>query len=321
MAYVGDAGYTSVADNAHDYPLQLAATTGVPGAAMFCGIFVWAGSQVGPHGVRQISEIPVRLLQGAFWAPLPAICASSWSGCRPSATRFLLWLAIGVLLAPSARLIRRQAPLRTAGLGHGRLVALAGPGHRASGAADRRRSLLPRVANGRDGSGSHGRRSHGGEAEPVPGDYKIEVAQAHSREFRAALEGYLAASAARRRSQRIPGDLQRQVRPRQSGVPGRPSMPSPDAYNYYLGLIDLYNLAGQASDAEYLRGGRSAVARKALEARAARPRDPSASCACAARTEGDGRGRSGARVRRQARPRLRSGGGLARAGVRARRPP
>ena len=42
VAYVEHAGYNGRADNAHDYPLQLAAGLGIPGMAMLYGIFLWA---------------------------------------------------------------------------------------------------------------------------------------------------------------------------------------------------------------------------------------------------------------------------------------
>ena len=43
VEYVRDAGGGSVADNAHNYPLQLASGVGIPGMVMMYGIFVWAG--------------------------------------------------------------------------------------------------------------------------------------------------------------------------------------------------------------------------------------------------------------------------------------
>ncbi len=42
VEYVTDAGYLSVADNVHNYPLQLAAGIGIPGVLLMYGIFGWA---------------------------------------------------------------------------------------------------------------------------------------------------------------------------------------------------------------------------------------------------------------------------------------
>ncbi len=43
LEYVRDAGGNSVADNAHNYPLQLASGVGIPGMLLLYGVFVWAG--------------------------------------------------------------------------------------------------------------------------------------------------------------------------------------------------------------------------------------------------------------------------------------
>ncbi len=176
---------------------------------------------------------------------------------------FLLWLAIGVLLAPSARLIQ----LRPAS--HGRawawsLVALAALGIALQAlpiAADHfyLESRMGGTAADRTDAALTAARLN-----PFQADYKIEVAQAHSREFREALEGYLAASqrgddpSAYLATYSAKFDLARAAYLAAIDA-------VPDAYNYYLGLIDLYNLAGQASDAEYYVEA-EAVARKALEA-------------------------------------------------------
>ena len=44
IEYTRDAGYLSVADNVHDYPLQLATGIGVVGVALMYSIFAWAAS-------------------------------------------------------------------------------------------------------------------------------------------------------------------------------------------------------------------------------------------------------------------------------------
>jgi tetratricopeptide (TPR) repeat protein len=228
---------------------------------VFCGIVVWATVRSG-RMVFDRSPDTVRLLQGAFWAAAVGYCAQLLVGLSTVGNSFLLWLAIGLLLAPSARLIQ----LRPAS--HGRawawsLVALAALGivlqappiaadhfylkSRAEGtAADRTDAALAAAR-----------------LNPFQADYKIEVAQAHAREFREALEGYIAA---RQRGDDPSAYLavysDKFDLARAAYVAAIDAVP--DAYNYYLGLIDLYNLAGQASDAGYFVEAET-VARKALE--------------------------------------------------------
>ena len=48
VEYVADAGYRSVADNVHNYPLQLAAGIGIVGALMLYGIMAWAAIRSAP---------------------------------------------------------------------------------------------------------------------------------------------------------------------------------------------------------------------------------------------------------------------------------
>ena len=67
VEYVRDAGGVSVADNAHNYPLQLATGIGIPGMLLLYGIFVWAGVRSFGTVFRR-SDDSSRLLVGAFWA-------------------------------------------------------------------------------------------------------------------------------------------------------------------------------------------------------------------------------------------------------------
>lgn len=109
VEYVRDAGYRSVADNVHDYPLQLAAGIGIIGVALFYGVCVWAA-------VRSFklvfgkSEDHRRILYGSFWAACAAYLVQLMFGLSVTGNTFLLWAAMGVLLSPTASSVEVTAP-------------------------------------------------------------------------------------------------------------------------------------------------------------------------------------------------------------------
>ena len=106
--YVRDAGGASGADNAHDYPLHLASGVGLVGAALFFGIWVWAGIRswktvFGRHGDA------TRLLTGAFWAAGAGYLLHLVFGISVPGSTFLLWIALAIVLAPTAHTVEVKA--------------------------------------------------------------------------------------------------------------------------------------------------------------------------------------------------------------------
>jgi tetratricopeptide (TPR) repeat protein len=109
LAYTRDAGYLSVADNVHDYPLQLAAGIGVVGVALMYGIFVWAAIRsarlvFGKSGDRN------RVLLAGFWVAAAAYLVQLLFGLSVTGNTFLLWICMGAVLAPTAASIEVEAP-------------------------------------------------------------------------------------------------------------------------------------------------------------------------------------------------------------------
>jgi O-antigen ligase/tetratricopeptide (TPR) repeat protein len=104
IEYVRDGGGASVADNAHDYPLQLASGIGIPGMLMFYGIFVWAGVRSFATVFRRSGD-PSRLILGAFWAAAAGYLVQLFFGISVTGTTFLLWIALALVLVPTARLV------------------------------------------------------------------------------------------------------------------------------------------------------------------------------------------------------------------------
>jgi tetratricopeptide (TPR) repeat protein len=99
--YVEAAGYLSVADNVHNYPLQLASGIGVPGALMLYGLVGWTLS-VGARDVFAKGKGSERLLQAGFWAAVLGYAVHLLFGLSVTGSTVFLWMSIGVLLSPGA---------------------------------------------------------------------------------------------------------------------------------------------------------------------------------------------------------------------------
>ncbi len=107
--YVNDAGYLSVADNVHNYPMQLAAGIGVIGMLLMYGVFAWAAIRSAP-AIFKKTEDSKRILLGAFWAACAGYLVQLMFGLSVTGNTFLLWTAMAVVLAPTAAIIEFKAP-------------------------------------------------------------------------------------------------------------------------------------------------------------------------------------------------------------------
>ncbi|NTW28716.1 MAG: tetratricopeptide repeat protein [Coriobacteriia bacterium] len=108
-AYTKDAGYLSVADNVHNYPLQLAAGIGIIGVLLLYGIFAWAAVR-SAKTVFKRSDDPRHILLGACWAAAGAFLVQLMFGISVTGSAFLLWVMIAIVLVPSATTIEVKAP-------------------------------------------------------------------------------------------------------------------------------------------------------------------------------------------------------------------
>lgn len=109
VEYVKDAGYLSVADNVHDYPLQLSAGIGVAGMLLMYGIFGWAAVRSAPAVFKKTDDAK-RILLGAFWAACAGYLVQLMFGLSVTGNTFLLWTAMAVVLAPTATIVEFRAP-------------------------------------------------------------------------------------------------------------------------------------------------------------------------------------------------------------------
>ena len=261
VEYVRDAGGTSVADNAHDYPLQLATGIGIPGMLMFYGIFAWAGVR-SFRVVFGRSGDAGRIILGAFWAAAVGYLVQLLFGLSVTGTTFLLWAALGVALVPSARTVTVKAPkwgtgaavvicaMCALGIGFQGTVLLADHAYMQSQIAT---TYSARVAAMRQAVRLN--------------PYNQTYLNALGLVYLSDMKGYLQAGAeAKKRGE--------DLTPYAEGV--RTSFANaesafkdaiafvPDEYDNYVSLADLYNLAGGALDKSLYQSA-IAVAEQGLE--------------------------------------------------------
>jgi len=109
IEYVADAGYLSVADNVHNYPLQITSALGVPGFLLLYGTFAAAAWFSAPVIFRR-HEGTERLVLGSFWAAAAGYLAHLMFGLSVTGSTFLLWIAMAVVLSPIARVVEVKPP-------------------------------------------------------------------------------------------------------------------------------------------------------------------------------------------------------------------
>jgi len=109
VEYVASAGYLSVADNVHNYPLQLATGIGIPGMIGFYGIVGWAAVRSWPLVFVKHNDAN-RVVLGGIWAACAAYVVHLFFGLSVTGSSFLLWTFMAVLVAPTAASIEFRRP-------------------------------------------------------------------------------------------------------------------------------------------------------------------------------------------------------------------
>lgn len=101
VEYVASAGYLSVADNVHNYPLQLAAGIGIPGLILLYGVFFYTAWLSAPLVFKRY-ERNDRLVMAGIWAACVAYVTHLFFGLSVTGSSFLLWVLMALLVAPAA---------------------------------------------------------------------------------------------------------------------------------------------------------------------------------------------------------------------------
>ena len=114
-AYVAVAGYLSVADNVHNYPLQLASALGIPGFLLLYGLIGWMlWLSFKSAFAREAGNS--RILYSGVWAAALGYMAHLMFGLSVTGTTVILWAFLGLLLAPQARAVEVRAPSAAIGI-------------------------------------------------------------------------------------------------------------------------------------------------------------------------------------------------------------
>lgn len=258
--YVSAAGGMSVADNAHNYPLHLAAGVGIPGMLMLYGVFVWAGVRSFRTVFGRSHDVS-RIVIGAFWAAAAGYLLQLSVGLSVTGTTFLLWTALAVVLAPTARVVVVTAPRWGAvaavallcaaalGIGYQGLVILAD------------NAYLRSVSTAGTESIEAARRA--ARLQPLNGVYKEAVGLAY---FARAREHLSAGAAAQERGEdtapyaaAFREDFTNAERALKDAIAFLPS-----EYDTYVSLSELFILGGQALSEDLLQSA-AQVARRGIE--------------------------------------------------------
>jgi O-antigen ligase len=108
-AYVKDAGYLSVADNVHDYPLQLMAGIGIIGFLLLYGLFGWALWLGAPNAFARGKGVE-RLVIAGFWAAAIGYILHLMTGLSVTGSTVFLWLSLAIIVSPTATETEHAAP-------------------------------------------------------------------------------------------------------------------------------------------------------------------------------------------------------------------
>jgi O-antigen ligase len=109
-SYTRDAGYLSVADNVHDYPLQLASGIGIPGFLLLYAGIIGLVLVLSMITIIKKATGPMRFLMLAVWAACIGYVLHLMTGLSVTGSTFLLWLCFAVLMSPTATSVDVKAP-------------------------------------------------------------------------------------------------------------------------------------------------------------------------------------------------------------------
>jgi putative inorganic carbon (HCO3(-)) transporter len=113
MEYSAAAGHQSVADNAHNYVLQLSSAVGIPGMLLLYGLFLAvlvlsARSAFARPGLS--NDAGGGLVLSGMWAAVIGYLVHLTFGISVTGSTFLAWIAFAALMSPGARAVELKPP-------------------------------------------------------------------------------------------------------------------------------------------------------------------------------------------------------------------
>lgn len=120
MEYAAAAGHQSVADNAHNYILQLSSGVGIPGMLLLYGLFIAVlvlsfRTAFARQGLSDNGDSS--LVLSGMWAAVIGYLVHLTFGISVTGSTFLAWIAFAALMSPDARAVEVKPP------GWGRVAA------------------------------------------------------------------------------------------------------------------------------------------------------------------------------------------------------
>ena len=125
IEYSQTVGHISVADNVHNYILQLTSAIGIPGMLLLYGLFATVAvlsaravfarlepaEASSPRAAAALAEGDAgRLIVAAFWAACAAYVVHLTFALSVTGSTFLLWISMAALMAPCARVVEFKPP-------------------------------------------------------------------------------------------------------------------------------------------------------------------------------------------------------------------
>jgi len=245
--YVRIKGGSSGADNAHNYLLHLASGVGFPGLLLFAAVFVWAAVRSFTTIFKR-SDDPFRLMLGAFWAASAGYLIHLFFGLSLPGTSFLVWTALAIVLVPTARSIGVKVA-RWGTVAGVAVIVIVAAGVAYQGvvlAADHSYSKSQTASLAGERTQEALRAT---ELNPLNADYRQGLGLAYLAEMRA----YLQAGAEAQQKGEDTTPYEKQVV--RSFLDAKSALEkaidfTPPEYDNYVILASLYNLAGEAMDAD-----------------------------------------------------------------------
>ena len=261
VEYVGAAGYLSVADNVHNYPLQLATGIGIPGVLMMYGVFAWAA--VRSFGtVFNKTDDTKRILVGAFWAASAGYILQLMTGLSVTGNTFLLWTAVAVVLAPTASIVEVRAPSWGTIVAAVALVLIAvGISYQFVILAADKAYLVARI--GTTGAARTAAARKAVRLNPFNDMYRAEVGLALTDEVFEAFSALQTAGTSGQDTRQPMAAMQQKLQEAEAALLETIAF-VPAEYDNYVFLTNLYNVAGQMIDPSYFDKA-VAIANKGVE--------------------------------------------------------
>ena len=107
--YAQAAGFRSVADNVHNFPLQLATGIGIVGAVLFYALLFWIAFLAIRNCLKVTDKAkPARILFIGITCACIAYCTHLFFGLSLPGATFILWILMAVLLVPHAKTFKLE---------------------------------------------------------------------------------------------------------------------------------------------------------------------------------------------------------------------